>query len=147
MKNTLILIFILVGAFCASAADDPAKAKTHQGVWKPIAASMLGKRVPKVELDKITVTIDAGKYVVTVDGEDHDDKGTFTIDTSTTPNRMTLKSNEGPNKGKTMLAIFEHKNSNSMRVCYDLSGKNFPKDFRTRKGTSLYAVGYRRKKN
>jgi hypothetical protein len=34
----------------------------------------------------------------------------------------------------------------SMRVCYDLPGKEFPKDFKAPKGTQLYAVGYRRQK-
>ena len=34
----------------------------------------------------------------------------------------------------------------SMRVCYDLSGTDFPKDFKAPKGTQLYLVGYRRQK-
>jgi hypothetical protein len=57
---------------------------------------------------------------------------------------MTIKSTSGPNKGKTILAIYEIKNVNAMRVCYDLSGTDFPKDFKAPKGTSYYAVGYRR---
>jgi hypothetical protein len=57
---------------------------------------------------------------------------------------MTIKSNEGPNKGKTFLAIFEMKDAVSMRVCYDLSGKSFPAEFKAPTGTSLYLVGYRR---
>ncbi len=57
---------------------------------------------------------------------------------------MTIKSESGPSKGKTILAVFEHKHKDAMRVCYDLSGKQFPKVWRTRKGSPLYAVGYRR---
>jgi hypothetical protein len=32
-----------------------------------------------------------------------------------------------------------------MRVCYDLSGKAFPKEFKAPKDSELYLVGYRRK--
>ena len=38
------------------------------------------------------------------------------------------------------------KDENSLRVCYDLSGKEFPTEFRAPKGTQLYLVGYRRVK-
>ena len=31
-----------------------------------------------------------------------------------------------------------------MRVCYDLTGKLFPKEFSVPSGTQLYLVGYRR---
>jgi len=79
-----------------------------------------------------------------VEGEAMPDKGACTIDRSTTPKRMTITSTDGPNKGKTFLAIFEHKDAVSMRVCYDLSGKEFPKEFAAPKGTQLYLVGYRR---
>lgn len=49
-----------------------------------------------------------------------------------------------PNKGKTFLSIFEVKSVNAMRVCYDLSGKEFPKEFKAPRDTELYLVGYRR---
>jgi len=142
----LIALTLTVQAYAAEKSDkDPIE--IHQGVWKPIAASMNGKRLPKVALDMITLTIKGTNYVVTVEGEDHDDKGTFAIDASVKPHRMTIKSNEGPNNGKTFLAVFEHKHKDAMRVSYDLSGKEFPTVWRTRKGSSLYVVGYRRKKD
>jgi len=36
------------------------------------------------------------------------------------------------------------KDNRSLRVCYDLSGTAFPKEFKAPKGTRLYLVGYRR---
>jgi uncharacterized protein (TIGR03067 family) len=59
---------------------------------------------------------------------------------------MTIKSTEGPNRGKTFLAIYEMKDAGSMRVCYDMSGTEFPKEFKAPKGTQLYLAGYRRQK-
>ena len=57
---------------------------------------------------------------------------------------MTIKSEEGPNKGKTFLAIYEMKDEVSMRVCYDPSGKEFPTEFKPPTGSKRYLVGYRR---
>ena len=59
---------------------------------------------------------------------------------------MTIKSTGGPNKGKTLLAIYEMKDADSLQICYDLSGRNFPKEFKAPKGTQLHLVDYRRQK-
>ncbi len=114
------------------------------GQWKPKGAMLSGVLLPPAALDAITLKLDGNRYEVTVVGEDHSDAGTFTIDETTTPKRMTIKSQSGPNKGKIILAIFEIKNTNAMRVCYDLSGKEFPTEFKAPKNTELYLVGYRR---
>jgi len=118
---------------------------THEGIWKPIAAILGGMRLPPEALEAITLKITGDNYEVTVAGEGPD-KGTCQRDLSTTPKRMTIKSTDGPNRGKTFLAIYEMKDANSMRVCYDLSGKDFPKEFKAPKDTQLYLVGYRRQK-
>ena len=120
-------------------------AKAHEGVWKPIAAVLGGVRLPEDAVKTITLKVKDGNYEVTVEGEGND-KGTCTLDTSTSPKRMTIKSTEGANKDKTFLAIYEMKDAGSMRVCYDLSGTEFPKEFEAPKGTKLYLVGYRRQK-
>ena len=114
------------------------------GIWKPKGAMLGGVLLPPPALKAITLRIDKDKYEVTVDGEDHSDMGTFTLNETTTPKRMTIKSTAGPNKGKTFLAIYEIKNADAMRVCYDLSGKAFPEEFKAAKDSELYLVGYRR---
>lgn len=116
------------------------------GIWKPKGALLGGVLLPPPALMAITLRIDKDKYEVTVDGEDHSDKGTFILDATTTPKRMTIKSMAGPNKGKTFLAIYEIKNADAMRVCYDLSGKAFPTEFKAPKGSEHYLVGYRRQR-
>ncbi|WP_345323792.1 TIGR03067 domain-containing protein [Novipirellula rosea] len=114
------------------------------GVWKPKGAMLGGVLLPPPALKAITLTIDKDKYEVSVEGEEHSDVGTFTLDPTTTPKRMTIKSTAGPNKGKTFFAIYEIKNADAMRVCYDLSGTDFPKEFKAPKGSQMYLVGYRR---
>lgn len=121
-----------------------AEAITQEGVWKPKTAILEGAFLPPPALKAITLKITGENYEVIVEGEDHSDKGTCTLDTSTRPKRTTIQGLEGPNEGKTFLAIYEMKDAVSMRVCYDLSGTEFPKEFEAPKGTQLYLVGYRR---
>ena len=90
--------------------------------------------------------ITGGNYEVTVAGEKEPDKGTCTLNTNTSPKRMTITSTNGPNCGKTFLAIYEMKDAVSMRVGHDLPGTDFPKDFKAPRGTRLYLVGYRRQR-
>ncbi len=116
----------------------------RSNVWKPIAAVLGGVRLPDDAVRAITLKVTGGNYEVTIEGEKEPDKGTITLDTTTTPKRMTIKSTNGPNRGKTFLAIYEMKDAVSMRVCYDLSGKEFPMEFKAPQGTLLYLVGYRR---
>ncbi len=116
----------------------------QDGVWKPIGAILGGEKLPRPALDAITLRISGPNYELTVNGEKEPDRGTRKLDESTTPKRITLVSTNGPNKGKTFLGIFEMKDANSMRICYDLSGTEFPKEFNAPKGTQLYLVGYRR---
>jgi uncharacterized protein (TIGR03067 family) len=163
MKHLLVLIVVFSSSItiraqepeaadgqARSAADVPVTGKPdaelakHQGVWKPIAAVLGGARIPTDAVKTITLKISGQNYEVTVEGEDHADKGTFTLDTTTTPKRITIKSTTGPNKGKTFLAIYEMKDSVSMRICYDLSGKAFPTELKAPKDTPLYLAGYRR---
>ncbi len=118
--------------------------QTQEGTWKPIAAVMGGVRLPEAALQAITLKITGDQYEVAVTGEAEPDRGNCVLDLTTTPKRMTITSTSGPNKGKTFLAIYEMKNAESLRVCYDLSGTAFPTEFKAPKGTMLYLVGYRR---
>lgn len=129
----------------AGGASQPTpQGPSHEGIWKPIAAVLGGTRLPDAALQAITLTITGDQYEVTVAGETEPDRGVYTLDTSVTPKRMTIKSLFGPNRGQTFLAIYEMKDAVSMRVCYDLSGKEFPQEFKAPPGTPRYLVGYRR---
>jgi hypothetical protein len=48
----------------------------RDGVWKPIAAVMGGVRLPDAAVKATSLKISGEKYEVTVEGEDHSDKGT-----------------------------------------------------------------------
>lgn len=118
----------------------------YDGVWKPKGAMLRGMLLPPPAIEAITLTIKNGNYEVTVAGEDHSDKGIYLLDETVTPKRMVIKSLAGPNQGKIILAIYEIKGENAMRVCYDLAGHAFPTEFKAPKDSDFYLAGYRRQK-
>ncbi len=142
MLGLVLAVGLSLGAVAVEARDD---GKAVQGTWVPVQAELAGKPMPEAVLKSITLKTDNGKYEVTITNTPESDKGTYTLDTGSDPKTMTIKSAEGPNAGKTFLAIYELKND-TMRVCYDLSGTKHPQEFKTSPGTLLYLVTYKRQK-
>jgi uncharacterized protein (TIGR03067 family) len=73
------------------------------------------------------------------------DRGTVKLNPKASPKELDITGTAGPNKGKTILAIYE-RDGDTLRACYDLSGKGRPTEFKTRKGTQLFLVTYKREK-
>ena len=148
MKRTFgwsVLVCVCVVSFALS--DDSGKAKEEgkkfQGTWKPVKAEIAGNPFPDEILKTMTLVITDDKYTVTV-GE-RTDEGTTKLDPTKTPPTMDIKGTKGPNQGKTIPAIYELTDT-TLRVCYDLSGKEHPKEFKTKTGTQLFLVEYKRQK-
>jgi len=142
MKTYILSIcFVVAVSFAALAADVP-DAKAIQGDWKPVKAELGGQPMAEEVLKTISLKIGEGTYEVHV--ANSPDKGTVTVDSSTTPKSMTITGTEGPNKGKTFPCIYELKGE-TLRICYDLSGVKRPSEFKTTAGTKLYLVTYARK--
>ena len=146
MKTTLVLCVtsILFMAPIVRGNDDKDDAKTMEGTWLPSSAELAGEKFPDKVLKTIKLVIKDEKYTVTV-GEETDE-GTTTLDTAKEPKAMDIKGSKGPNKGKTFLCIYEL-DKDTLKVCYDLSGKERPTEFKTKPDTSLYLVTYKREKS
>jgi uncharacterized protein (TIGR03067 family) len=129
----------LPAAWSADAKDDDAL----EGTWLPSTAELGGKPFPDEVRKTIKLVIKDEKYTVTVGKQV--DQGTIKLMPSATPKAMDITGTEGPNKGKTFLAIYERK-GDTLRICYDLSGKNRPTEFKTEAGTQLFLVEYKRQK-
>jgi uncharacterized protein (TIGR03067 family) len=143
LKN-LMLGWLVIAAVLASRAADAPDSKTVQGAWTPVKAELAGQPLPDAVLKTISLKLHDGQYDVSVAGEP--DKGTYIIDPSTKPKSMTVTGTDGPNKGRTFRAIYELEGER-LRICYDLSGKQRPAEFKTIVGTRLYLVTYARKKH
>ncbi|RPI90932.1 MAG: TIGR03067 domain-containing protein [Planctomycetaceae bacterium] len=112
---------------------------TIEGLWLPATAELGGKEFPEAVRETIQLEVKGDQYTVTVGKET--DRGTCKLDPSAKPKGLDITGTEGPNKGKTILAIYE-RNGDKLRVCYDLGGKNRPEEFKTTAGTQLFLVGH-----
>lgn len=118
-------------------------AASLDGKWALTSAELAGNPFPKALLDSFTLILDKGHY--TLKSPSPDDKGTTKIDDTKTPKELDIKGEEGPNKGKTMLAIYEL-DGDTLKVCYDLEGKKRPTEFKTASGTKQFLAQYKRVK-
>ncbi len=145
MKGYLIALLLIVFATMsvANSAGGPDDAKLIQGTWQMQTAELAGKEFPEEIRKSIKLVLTGDKYLVTAGKEP--DEGTCKLDPSKTPKALDITGVKGPNVGKTFLAIYELK-GDELRVCYDLSGKQRPKEFKTSEGTQLFLVTYKRQK-
>jgi uncharacterized protein (TIGR03067 family) len=140
----LVYVSAIISALAlAGGNDETGDAKALQGTWIPTKAELSGESMPEAVLKTIVLKIDGDKYEVTVGGKL--DRGTCVLDSAARPKRLTISGTEGPNKEKTYPCIYEL-SGDTLRVCYDLSGKAAPTEFKTAAGTQLYLVTYSRKK-
>jgi uncharacterized protein (TIGR03067 family) len=138
----MIVLALTCVAWAAGGQDD---AKLIQGTWVPSAAELGGKEFPEEVRKSIKLVLSGDTYVVTV-GKEGPDEGKCKLDPSKTPKTLDITGVKGPNTGKTILAIYELK-GDTLRVCYDLSGKEHPKEFKTAPGSQLFLVTYQRQKS
>jgi uncharacterized protein (TIGR03067 family) len=143
MIKRLYILLIVAASLTTLTADDSADVKALQGTWTPVKAELGGQPMPDVVLKTITLKLNKNEYDVTVTGE-QPDHGTWTLDTSAKPKGMIITGVKGPNAGKSFPAIYEI-TTDTLRICYDLSGAKRPAEFKTSAGTKLYLVTYKRK--
>lgn len=141
-RSLFVALFLAMTVSCPSRGDDTKDdAQSIDGTWLPSAAELGGEKLPDEVRKSIKLVIDDGKYTVTA-GEVLD-RGTVKLDPSTKPKAIDITGTEGPNKGKTILAIYEMSDG-ALRVCYDLGGKARPTEFKAEKGTQQFLVAYDR---
>ena len=139
IKYLLCLCLAVMTASTVLAADAP-DAKAIEGTWTPIKAEMAGQPLPVTVLNAISLKMGEGRYEVNAERADY---GTYRLDTTTQPKGMTVTGTNGPNQGKTFPCIYEL-HGDTLRICYDLSGKQQPTEFKSLAGTKLYLVTYNR---
>ena len=113
-----------------------------EGVWVAAEAELAGVKLPVESLKNWKLTLKTDQYQF--ENGKEADQGTWSLDNSKTPQAMDIIGTEGPNKGKTILAICQV-SKEGMKICYDLGGKSRPTEFLTKPGTPLFLVNYQRK--
>jgi uncharacterized protein (TIGR03067 family) len=132
-------MFLAAGAWCQDAATDK---KMLEGTWVIVSAE-LGEKTLTEDFKGLKLVVKGDSYTVTI-GKTVD-RGTVKIDPAKTPKTMDLVGVEGPNKGKTILAIYEIQ-ADKLKVCYDLAGKDRPTEFKTKKNGLIFLANYQREK-
>ena len=113
--------------------------KMIEGAWIPVVAELGGKPLPQEFLKDTKLVLADGHYTYI------NDHGTYKLIPGETPKAMDITGKEGPNQGKTLLAIYEL-TGDTLRICYDLEGKTRPSEFATKAGTQQLLVSYKRAK-
>jgi uncharacterized protein (TIGR03067 family) len=138
-----LLALSLVLSFALAAWSEDAK-DTIDGIWLPATAELGGKMLPDEVRKAIKLEIKGDKYTVTIGKQT--DQGTAKPNPAAKPKELDITGTDGPNKGKKILAIYE-RDGDTLRICYDLSGKGRPTEFKSKEGTQLFLVTYKREKS
>lgn len=136
----LMVLSLTCVAWSQGGQDD---VKLMEGTWLPASAELSGKELPEEVRKIIKLVLKGDTYTVTVG--DQPDEGKVKVDATKKPKTLDITGTKGANMGKTMLAIYEV-NGDTLRVCYDMSGKAYPKDFKTTPDSQLFLVTYKRQK-
>lgn len=145
MKTTIVIclisfLFLTPRVRCADGKED---VKMMDGTWLIASAEFAGNKFPDEAIKTMKLILKDDKYTLkTAQGTD---EGTVKIDPAKTPKEVDVTGTEGPNKGKTFLAIYEL-TKDGLKVCYDLSGKTRPTEFKTKPDTMLFLATYTREK-
>ncbi|HVW69609.1 MAG TPA: TIGR03067 domain-containing protein [Steroidobacteraceae bacterium] len=114
-----------------------------EGAWVPIAANVGGKELIVHELRVKYLVLDGAGYSI-VDRTNHIvDSGDYLVDEAASPQTMDIVGREGPNAGRTMLAIYEL-DADRLTVCYDLDGKERPSGMQPLGDQLLLSITYER---
>ena len=117
--------------------------KGLKGTWKVEKAVLRGQDTTDAFKSAVLTMSDDGKYVVDFGGMQ--DKGTIAVDPAKKPKRMTITGTEGPNQGKALPAVYEL-TGDTLKICYQLEGKDPPAGLESKAGTSTLFIEYKRDK-
>lgn len=142
IRPLCILLLVCLASSCESGGSRPRNETTPvDGTWSALAADLGGETFPEELRKTLRLVIHEGTYTVTV--ANRPDRGIVVLDPLKQPKTMDITGTSGPNKDKRILAIYET-TGDTLRICYDLSGRSRPTGFRTEKGTQLFLVLYAR---
>lgn len=144
VRSLVLVLFACLPLVEVCHADDSGKeTKKIEGTWQLKEAELAGQKLPAETVKSFRLILNDGKY--TLKSDEAPDAGTYKLDALKKPAQMTITGTEGPNKGKTFLAIYEL-TDDTLKVCYDLSGEAHPAEFKTKPGTKLFLAKYTREK-
>ncbi len=98
-----------------------------EGAWVPVRATVGGCALLVDELRVKYLVLDSGGYSIIDRTNQVVDSGDYVIDDAASPQAIDIVGREGPNAGRTMLAIYQLE-ADRLTVCYDLEGEERPSE-------------------
>ena len=140
---SLGMFSFLLGVFAYAGGADQEMKKLN-GTWIIVSSEMYGQKLPAEVFAGFELILNDASYTLLNKGKA--DVGKCRIDPSKNPKELDITGVEGPNKGKTMLCIYELK-ADTLTVCYDMAGKKRPTEFKTppTKDNRVFLAVYKRK--
>jgi uncharacterized protein (TIGR03067 family) len=125
-----------------TATTSQADAQAIQGSWSRTSSALGDSALPAEFLKPLIYKFSDGKYEKSVNGGDPE-KGTYTIDPSTSPKNLALTCSEGTAAGTTILCIYQL-DGDKLRICVDIPGTTRPASFQSSSTTQLMIESYKR---
>ena len=112
------------------------------GNWQALTGILAGEAISHEIVSATKLTISQSQYVVDLAGVI--DSGACELGVDVDPIRMKIHGNEGPNAGRTFLAILKFTSDDEIRVAYDLSGTEYPQSFNSTSAESNYVATFKK---
>jgi uncharacterized protein (TIGR03067 family) len=127
--TALAVLLLLPAAFLRADDPPPAADKDLEGEWDVTAGFRNGKDTPPLE--RLVYTFRGG----VLSGDEKPGKYAVRADAAKTPRAIDLTPQDGPDKGKPSLGIYEVK-GDVLRLCVAEQGKDRPTEFASKEGSN-----------
>jgi uncharacterized protein (TIGR03067 family) len=149
MRHSLLAVllvagFALPGGFADDKADLEKERQKFQGTWTFESSEAGGQKMPADDLKGLALTFEGDKHTVKM-GDQVIQSGTQKLDLSKSPKAIDVTITEGPSKGKVMLGIYKF-DGETLKVCFDMSGKKRPTEFKSPPGSETFVNVHKRVK-
>src|SRR5262249_49136011 len=115
-----------------------------QGTWKYVSLEENGKAVTDDQIKECTLTFNGDKWTMK-QGDKVVQAGTYKLEPSKSPKTYDAPVTEGEGKGTTLLGIYEL-SGDTLKFCHDNSGKERPKEFKSKADSNVVVATVKKAK-
>src|SRR5215831_15284745 len=126
----VVLGCLLAGCGAASRADSEDDARKWQVTWKLVGSTYDGNP----QMADMEWVVNGDHYTIRLNGQSHEDLQTFKLNTSRKQIDVTHHETPAGTYGGKVKGIYEI-SGDSLTVCYDLTGQQYPKSFDAKRGS------------
>jgi uncharacterized protein (TIGR03067 family) len=134
MKPRCLLLLAVVFLLAADDVKDQVKKELarFEGTWKIVSLETEQNKLTKDALKHFQLKLEGDKFT-TID-EGRETHGTFKVDPTKKPKTIDITMTDGPQKGSTMIGIYELE-GDTYKLCADILGKTRPTEFAIKPGS------------